>query len=90
MDLERSIAEIQERNARVEADKAWEMSWTRTLLIAAMIYVTASIFLWNMYAPAYLFQALIPAGGWIFSTLSLPWFKKWWIARRSAHSWNGK
>lgn len=78
MDLERTLIEMQERNRRVEADKAWEISWTRTLIIAAMIYVIAAFFLWNMYAPSYLLQALIPAGGWILSTASLPWFKKRW------------
>ena len=31
MDLEQEIAQIKERNARVELDKAWERSWTRRL-----------------------------------------------------------
>ena len=81
MEMEQSLTEIQERNRRVEADKAWETSWTRTLIIAAMIYVIAAAFLWNMYAPSYFLQALIPSGGWILSTASLPWFKKRWTQK---------
>ncbi len=50
-----SVDAVNERNARVEADKAWETSWTRRLIV--------------------------PAGGYFLSTLSLPVFKKFWIAK---------
>lgn len=80
--VENSIAEILERNRRVEADKAWEQSWTRTFLIAAMIYVIAGVFLWSLAVSAYLLQALIPTCGWILSTASIPWIKRWWLANR--------
>ena len=33
MDLEKEIKKIQERNKRVELDKAWETSWTRKYVL---------------------------------------------------------
>lgn len=74
-DLER----IKERNKRVEADKAWETSGTRRILIAVMTYVVIVIFLLSIEAPNPWLNALVPTAGFILSTLTLPFFKRlWW------------
>jgi len=42
--LKKEIAEIKERNKRVEADKAWETSNTRKLIIFVLTYIVISVF----------------------------------------------
>ena len=75
------IENIQQRNARVEADKAWETSCTRRLIIAAVTYVIAGVYMWQLGIPAPWLNALVPTGGFIFSTLSLGVVKKIWIQK---------
>ena len=77
--LEKRLRTIEERNVRVEAEKAWEKSFTRRLFLALMTYVAAMLLFWSLGLPAPLFQALIPSAAYLLSTLSLPWLKKWWM-----------
>ncbi len=79
METEQTIGEILKRNARVEREKAWEVSWTRRLMITALTYATASVFLWSIGSPTPLLQSLVPTGGYLLSTLSIPWVKRWWM-----------
>ena len=44
MDLEKEIKKIQERNKRVELDKAWETSWTRRICIMILTYIVVIIY----------------------------------------------
>lgn len=76
------IKALQARNARVEADKAWETSWTRRLIIAAITYVLASALLVWIRAPQPFLAALVPTGGYLLSTLTLGFAKNWWLKRR--------
>ncbi len=78
-DIEQRVASIEERNRRVEADKAWEVSWTRRLSIAALTYLTSLLFLWLIDIEHFALSALVPTGGYMLSTLSLPWIRRWWI-----------
>lgn len=78
-DLDKNVESIVERNARVERDKAWETSFTRRGSIAVMTYLTACLFLWLTGNALPFLHALVPAGGYLFSTLSLPWLKNLWI-----------
>ena len=77
----KSIEDVLQRNRRVEADKAWETSFTRRGIIALLTYLVASIWLIKIGNDAPFLNALIPFGGYLFSTLSLPIVKKWWIKR---------
>jgi len=43
--LEDRIRAIEDRNIRVETEKAWETSFTRRASIALLTYATASAFL---------------------------------------------
>jgi hypothetical protein len=76
-DLE--LSAIQERNRRVEADKAWETSSTRRIFILLVTYVIATLFLWLVAIEDPEVHALVPTGGYLLSTLSLPWLKTWWL-----------
>lgn len=72
---------IKERNRRVEEDKAWETSVTRRIIIAGMTYVVVVVFLYSISAPMPFLNALVPTAGFVFSTLTLPFCKKWWIEK---------
>lgn len=80
--LEQTIEEIQERNRRVELDKAWELSWTRRLFIAVVTYLTAGVWLATIHDSYPWLKALVPTAGYILSTLSLPFAKKLWSSSR--------
>ena len=73
------IENIKERNKRVERDKAWEISKTRRIIIALITYIVIVIFLWSINAPRPWLNAIVPTVGFIFSTLTLPFFKQFWI-----------
>ena len=80
--LEKEIEILKARNQRVEADKAWETSYFRVLLISAVIYILA---VWVMYfigSENYYQNALVPAIGYFISVQSLPFIKKWWIKNK--------
>lgn len=77
-DLQPELQAIHDRNRRVEADKAWEVSRTRRGFIASITYLTASLFLWIVSVEHPLLSALVPTGGYLLSTLSLPWVQRWW------------
>jgi hypothetical protein len=81
-DLEKRIAEIEERNQRVEADKAWEISWVRIGSIVAITYIVAFVLLSVMNVERVWLSACVPAAGYILSTQSLPILKRWWMRRR--------
>ncbi|MBD3398022.1 hypothetical protein GF412_02505 [Candidatus Micrarchaeota archaeon] len=74
------IREIKKRNARVEADKAWETSKTRRGIIAVSTYLIVVFFLILINAPNPWMNALVPAGAYVLSTLTLPFVKEWWVS----------
>jgi hypothetical protein len=82
--LEARVARIEARNSRVEADKAWETSFFRHALITIGTYVFSALFLMTINASNPLLSALVPAAAFVFSTLSLPPLKEWWLGRRRA------
>lgn len=81
--MEEKIAKIMERNRRVELDKAWELSFIRRSIIAVITYIVAVAWLYLIRNSRPFLNALVPFGGYIFSTLSLPFVKKWWISRKT-------
>ncbi|MEK7109042.1 MAG: hypothetical protein AAB919_01230 [Patescibacteria group bacterium] len=82
MDLEQRIQKIEERNAEVTADKAWETSWARGVLLAVVTYIVAGLFISAVGAPNAWLSALVPAGGFLISTLTMPFFKRLWLKNR--------
>jgi hypothetical protein len=77
--LERDIADIKERNKRVESDKTWERSFIRIGFIMVLMYIFAVVFLHVIRANNVFLNALVPTVGFFLSTQSLPFIKKWWI-----------
>ena len=81
-ELQREIKTIQERNQRVEADKAWETSWERKVLVALLTYFVVVLFFWMAELPKPFVNALVPTVGFVLSTLTLSFAKRWWIKNR--------
>lgn len=83
MEIESRLQAIENRNARVELDKAWEVSWTRRLSIALVTYLIAALWIHIIHDSVPLLKALIPTAGYLLSTLSLPVIKSWWSKKNS-------
>jgi len=78
-ELKNEIEKIKERNARVEADKAWETSLFRKVLIAVLTYIVITLFFIVADLQKPFLSAVIPTIAFILSTLSIPFFKKIWM-----------
>lgn len=76
MNMPEELKAIHERNARVEADKAWETSLFRRALIAITTYIVVALVLSVTGARDFLAAAFIPALGYLLSTLTFPALKK--------------
>ena len=81
-DLEQRLSRIEERNARVEAEKAWEVSWCRRFFVALTTYLVAVVAFTAISDDPPFLNACIPTGGYLLSTLSFPILKGWWLGKR--------
>ncbi len=80
-DIEQRLAAVEERNNRVTADKAWETSWTRRGLLTLFTYIAIALYLWVIAIDRPFLNAIVPAVGFMLSTLTLPFFKRRWLRR---------
>lgn len=78
MDVTKEVQQIKERNKRVELDKKWETSITRRVSIAIFTYIVAATWLIFIANQKPFLNALVPTGGYLLSTLSLPFIQKLW------------
>ena len=76
------IEKIEQRNRKVEIDKAWENSLSRKILIVLFTYISIGLYMWVIGVSKPLLNAVIPSLGFTLSTLTLPFFKKLWIKNR--------
>lgn len=79
--LKSEIAAIQQRNARVEADKAWEVSGFRSLVIAGMTFVVTTLAFYLIQDAYPIRNGVLATVGFVLSIQSLPFIKSWWIKR---------
>lgn len=81
-ELEKEIELIKMRNKRVEADKAWETSWTRKICIAVLTYLVVVCYNYGTTKISNIFLAsLVPVIGFLLSTLSLKVIRNIWEKR---------
>lgn len=80
--MEDRLRAIEERNHRVEADKAWETSWVRRGMIAGVTYICGIILLNVLGHEGAWKHAFVPVMGYLISTFSLPPIKKMWIEKK--------
>lgn len=76
--LQAEIQEIKARNARVEADKAWERSHFRTVCVAVLTYFMVLLLMRMIGVEKPYLAALVPTAGFALSTLSLRFAKGFW------------
>ena len=82
-DLEKELKIVKQRNKKVEADKAWETSNTRTVLVGVLTYIVIVVFFKVAGLPKPFLNSVIPALAFLVSTLTIPLFKKYWL--KSVH-----
>jgi len=80
--LQSEIETIKTRNKRVEADKAWETSMSRKVIVAVLTYLVIVLFFYSAGLPNPFINAIVPTLGFILSTLSLPILKEIWLKKR--------
>lgn len=80
--LQEEIEKIKERNRRVEADKAWETSKTRTAFISLVTFVLVLVFLNISGGERPMINALIAVAGYWISTESYGILKNWWLKKK--------
>ena len=80
-ELKKDIALIKERNNRVEKDKVWETSYTRRFLLVIFTYLAIGLYLQAINVNLAWLNAIVPAIGFLLSTLTLPFFKSLWLKR---------
>ncbi len=81
-DLEKRVAAIEARNQRVELDKAWEVSWTRKLVLFCITFLLTFLFLLLIRDDRAWGNAVLAAIGILLSTLTISYLKTWWISRQ--------
>lgn len=80
--LKREVETIKERNRRVEADKAWETSKTRTTFVAISSFILIYIVMHLVNADHPFTNALISAVAYLLSTSTYGILKSWWLQRK--------
>lgn len=78
MNFEQEIQKIHERNKKVELDKAWETSKTRKISIAVLTYMVVVVVMHSLGLEKPFINAIIPTLGFMLSTFSLSFIKKFW------------
>ena len=83
--LEDRIATIEERNRRVEIDKAWETSLTRRLAIALLTFLVVVGYLMLIDNDKPFINAAVPPLGFLLSTLVIGVLRKIWEQHGNNH-----
>ncbi|MBV6632080.1 MAG: hypothetical protein KI792_03495 [Alphaproteobacteria bacterium] len=82
--IETRLDALEARNQRVEADKNWETSLLRRVLIAGLTFAGAVTYLTYLtyldVQPAWM-HALIPTGAYLISSISLGLVRRLYIKR---------
>ena len=77
--MEERIEKIEQRNKRVEEDKAWETSFMRRLCIAVLTYIVVVLYTYTTSKVNNIFlSSLVPVIGFTLSTLSLKYIRNLW------------
>lgn len=78
-ELKEEIEQIKKRNARVEKDKAWEISWIRRICIMVLTYIVVVLYSFSISKISNIWlSSLVPVIGFTLSTLSINVVRKIW------------
>lgn len=78
-DMEKRVRAIEERNKKVEQDKAWEISFMRKCLLVLFTYVAIGAYLQVIAVVRPWLSAIVPALAFSISTLTMPYCKTLWL-----------
>lgn len=81
MNYDEEINKIHCRNHKVEADKAWETSNTRKIVVAVLTYFVMICVMYVLKMENPFISAVIPTLGFILSTISADLIKNIWIKK---------
>ena len=81
-ELEKRVAAIEGRNARVESDKSWETSYSRRGLLVLFTYIAVGAYLAAIGVQDAWLNAIVPAVAFMLSTLTLPYLKTVWLSSK--------
>ncbi|MBQ9012032.1 MAG: hypothetical protein IJ094_00350 [Bacilli bacterium] len=76
------IDKIEQRNKKVENDKAWETSFLRKIIIVVLTYIFALLYLKVADTTNPYLGAIVPCLGFFLSTLTIKFIKNIWINKR--------
>jgi hypothetical protein len=82
-DLLQRIELLEARNKRVDADKAWEVSWQRKLLIMVLTYLVVVGYLHFVVDIDPWINAFVPVIGFFLSTMTVSLIKQYWLKKQS-------
>ena len=81
--LAKRVKNIEDRNKKVELDKAWEVSYIRRFILVAFTYVSIGFYLQAIGVGQAWLHAIVPSIAFMLSTLTMPFFKKMWIRNKN-------
>lgn len=79
MELSERVSALEARNQKVEANKAWEVSWTRRWFIMLVTYLVAVAWLTVIHESNLWLKAVVPVVGFLLSTLTIGPLKRLWV-----------
>jgi len=79
--LRLEIDEIHARNRRVEADKAWELSYVRTGFIGLVTFLLVFVFLLLIHDGRPLLNGVLATLGYLLSSQTYGILKRFWIKK---------
>ncbi len=77
--FEKRLKNVEDRNKRVEIDKAWETSITRRALLVLFTYLAVGFYLQAVKIEKPWLNAIVPSAAFMLSTLTMPFFRKIWL-----------
>lgn len=78
-EIEQRLEKIEARNVKVEVGKNWETSWSRKGLLVLFTYLAIGLYLQAIDIQRPWLNAIVPAAGFLLSTLTLSFFQNLWI-----------
>ncbi len=81
MEVKSEIQQLKARNKKVEADKAWETSWTRRIVVALITYIIIVLFFFAAGLPNPFVNSIVPAVAFLVSTATIGLIKRLWLKK---------
>jgi hypothetical protein len=81
-DIKKRLSSIENRNRKVELDKAWETCWLRRFYILVLTYILIALYMNIIGVDKAWLNAVVPSLGFLVSTLTIGYLKLLWIKRQ--------